>query len=319
MRCRKHAGFTLVELLVVITIIAMLMAMVFPAFNQVVEEVRKVRCATKLRDLRTACASYVQSHNDRYPGLLNKHKLRGGGSSNSSSGGFGGNNDDANTVVTTWVVELMPYMQEPETYESWMRGYAESIVKPIDQLVCPSDPKEANDEQKLSYVANAGRDQDLFRTNTANGVFFPWIKVKDSNLKRKDKTLLFSENVQAFNWGDKRQGSGGGSLNDSYKPIEALVWTGFAWNNEGRHNWNKYGSTTEEERLSRSGAGTVDKSYARPSSKHSGGANAVFCGGGSKFIRDGISYNVYVHLMISNPDRADLGSYAGYILSDEDY
>ena len=64
---KQALGFTLMELLVVVVIIGILAAMLFPVFGRVQERGRDVRCTSNLRQLHTAAMSYVSSSGGYLP------------------------------------------------------------------------------------------------------------------------------------------------------------------------------------------------------------------------------------------------------------
>jgi len=63
-------GFTLVELLIVIGVIAVLAGLLFPALGLVRRQVNGVKCASNLKQIATGIEVYRQDHNEIWPGSL---------------------------------------------------------------------------------------------------------------------------------------------------------------------------------------------------------------------------------------------------------
>jgi prepilin-type N-terminal cleavage/methylation domain-containing protein len=83
----KRSAFTLIELLIVIAIIAILAAILFPVFARAREKARQVTCVSNLKQLGTAQMMYVQDYDEtlmmaqsgsfRWPQLLSAYvKMR---------------------------------------------------------------------------------------------------------------------------------------------------------------------------------------------------------------------------------------------------
>ena len=64
---RAHAGFTLIEVLVVIAIIAILVAVLLPTLVAARRQSRAIVCATKLRTVGAALTLYTRANLERYP------------------------------------------------------------------------------------------------------------------------------------------------------------------------------------------------------------------------------------------------------------
>jgi prepilin-type N-terminal cleavage/methylation domain-containing protein/prepilin-type processing-associated H-X9-DG protein len=65
---RRCSGFTLVELLVVIGIIALLIAMLLPALNKAREGARSVNCLNNMKQIATATIMFTNDHKGWMPG-----------------------------------------------------------------------------------------------------------------------------------------------------------------------------------------------------------------------------------------------------------
>jgi len=140
---RARLGFTLVELLVVITIISMLMALLLPAVMSARGAARRTQCQNNLHNTSLAMLSQVAAQG-RFP----------------ASGTF---SLDGTKLYGSWVVALLAHLERADIASQWKRevSYSESpnrelasITIPV--LVCPDDDTAVPGQGNLSYVVNGG-------------------------------------------------------------------------------------------------------------------------------------------------------------------
>ena len=293
---RQPHGFTLVELLVVITIIGMLMALLLPAVNAAVEAARNVQCKNNVGQLAKA-ANVYQSEKNRYPGWEND---------------LGGNK-------VGWVVEMLPQLDRLDLHTDYAAGTGlGNQHRPyMEMLVCPSDPPEQIGGPVMSYVANAGKaDQgygasgaNSMETAVKNGIFHnSTVRTNVDHLKDgASYTLLFTENIQARK-SSGATGSQGWATLGGGNGVRDM--TTFMWHNsaptDGKINQNKT-------------ANGVSVNLARPSSFHSGGVNVSFADTRVIFLKEEISYEVYRQLMTPHHRESDAPDKATHILDEAAY
>src|SRR5574340_676005 len=76
-RNQKSTGFTLVELLVVITIIGILIALLLPAVQAAREAARRLQCGNNLKQLGIALQTFESQYETFPPGIMGKTRASG--------------------------------------------------------------------------------------------------------------------------------------------------------------------------------------------------------------------------------------------------
>ena len=293
MATRNRTGFTLVELLVVITIIGMLVALLLPAVLSARGRAQITKCTNSQKELGLALLQY-ENAKEHYPGYVNRIARHA--------------TDNTLDTKASWAIVLLPYLGREDLWREW-RTYQDMTLPAVQarrlgslsQLVCPSDAP--SEPYPLSYVANCGLPDSVV-DNAATAVFHNRfdsstpVTMSSSNIKDgTQSTLLFSENIQAGNW------------TDGVDPSAVLYpepYLGMVWRDP-----ETFCSNVNEcaEIDTQTGAGVPSRPaevapnvaeycrYARPSSNHSGGVVATFCGGNVQFVSEDIDYYVYQHLM----------------------
>lgn len=108
---KKNKGFTLVELLVVISIIAMLLAIMLPALNKAKRKAQRILCLNNVKSQYTIQLTYSSACNGKFPP----------------------HSDFSPEYVQSWYTATSPANQYSQVYAILSRGW----VKDAKIFICP--------------------------------------------------------------------------------------------------------------------------------------------------------------------------------------
>ncbi len=153
-----QSGFTLVELLVVITIIGILIALLLPAVQAAREAARRLQCGNSFKQVGLALHNYHTAHGCFAPGILLLYSETG------TCAAFG------------WASYVLPYLEQQAVYEKIdfegartyfdAGGIREAGASRIEAYLCPSDAQGGELASCCSW-GNVGPDplEDCRQTN----------------------------------------------------------------------------------------------------------------------------------------------------------
>ena len=131
---RSAGGFTLVELLVVITIIGILVSLLLPAVQAAREAARQMECSNKLKQISLAAHNYHELHESFPPAFMS-----------------GWNFPDRKRGFSLFIF-LLPHIEMNNLYDQWdfsdpdlaFVGDMASLAAQGPDLLCPSEPENDN-------------------------------------------------------------------------------------------------------------------------------------------------------------------------------
>lgn len=135
----RFSGFSLVEMLLAIAIIAVLAAMVVVITRSAINNAHKVKCASNLRQVWFAYQGYLTDHAGEAP-------------------------REAYSTFPMWIYNVMPYVMGDEFYTYYHED------KPLPLLTCPAAHDDLQHYYKSHYALNVNllsyysSSREAFRT-----------------------------------------------------------------------------------------------------------------------------------------------------------
>ncbi len=276
----RRRGFTMIELLTVVSIIAILIALLLPAVQSAREAARSAHCRNNLLQLGVAFGNYASTHRVLPPGVVEPK----GPIINAPRG-----------YHMSWAVQILPFFQQTNLYRhiDFRRGVYDdanstAFNNRIGLFYCPSSA--------FSMMSYAGCHHDVEAPIDADnhGVLYLNSRVADDDITDgRAYTILLGETLYGgmFGWGSGTRDT----LRNTGTPIntpDPTIPTGrnpFSAVNNKAQRLSEYQGLIED--------GIIPLNYGGGfASWHRLGANFLFCDGSVQFVKQSIDMDVFRRL-----------------------
>lgn len=207
--CCVRRGFTIVELLVVVTVIGILFALIIPAVQMARESARKAHCRNNLRQVAIASLNFAERH-QQFPG---------------NGWGFGWVGENGRAAGRSqpggWIYQLLPDLDQASTWQlgsdsdpALRRESLKTLCEtPLLLMKCPSRPcsQKGPPSRRWAY-RNANAPSYVVRTDYAinEGDFLTRTSIGPATLAEGDDP--------AYIWTDVTKASGVSWLRGGARP-----------------------------------------------------------------------------------------------------
>jgi prepilin-type N-terminal cleavage/methylation domain-containing protein len=165
----RRAGFSLVEVLVVIAIIGILVALLLPAIQAARESARRAQCQNNLKQLGLALHQHHDAHKELPVGGAVVISLAQA-FPNVSLDQFTGGSRTIGCRGRTWIISLLPFLEETPMFEAYNIATNPRLSRvtvmlwdsdrPLDVMTCPSR------RPAMAHPANDWTADDFYTPKT---------------------------------------------------------------------------------------------------------------------------------------------------------